>query len=82
MARWAEGKPGSSPQKGCVIVPFDDPLARATRALLGNAGTSDIVDASVVTLAGRLDASILTADTQELEHLGSIAGFNLRLHRV
>lgn len=68
--------------KGCVVVPFDDPLARATGDLIGAAGTSDIVDASVVALAGGLDAAIVTADVRDLEHLGSTAGLELRSHRI
>lgn len=68
--------------KGCTIVPLDDALARAAGSLLGRTGTSDIVDASVVALAGGLGAAVVTGDLGDLRPLAAAGGFDLRMHSV
>lgn len=59
--------------RGCEIVPFQGTAAHAVGALLGKARTSDVVDASVVELAMRKQADIITGDRQDLQHLLSVA---------
>src|SRR5438552_12677619 len=44
---------------GCLVVPLDAAAAREGGVLCGMAGTSDIVDAVVATLAARCDAGIV-----------------------
>ncbi|MGH9155245.1 MAG: PIN domain-containing protein [Acidimicrobiales bacterium] len=53
----------------CEVVALDDHLARASGQLCGGAGTSDIVDASVVVLARRRDLSVVTSDAADLSRL-------------
>jgi hypothetical protein len=42
---------------------------QATGALCGESGTSDVVDASVVLLARRHDAVIVTSDPEDLKQI-------------
>ncbi len=51
------------------IPAFDRPLAEAAGTLCGRAGTSDIVDASVVLVARQERASVVTSDPEDLARL-------------
>jgi len=51
------------------VVAFDDMGARAAGQLLGIAGTTDVVDASVVLLARVLGAAVATSDPEDLLRL-------------
>jgi hypothetical protein len=51
------------------VQPLDREEAQATGAICGEAGTSDVVDASVVLLARRHGASIVTSDPDDLKKL-------------
>ena len=54
---------------GCDTASFDD-VARAAGVLCGQAGTSDVVDASVAVVASTLRANRLyTSDPTDLRHL-------------
>jgi hypothetical protein len=48
---------------------LDRTLAEAAGILCGRAGTADVVDASVVLVARRERAKVLTSDTKDLERL-------------
>ncbi len=50
----------------CEVVSFLAASAHAVGALLGAAGTSDVVDAHVMTIASELDATVITGDTKDL----------------
>lgn len=64
---------------GCSIEPLDEPTARAAGALCGQAGTSDVVDAVVVTGAlGRGDA-VVTSDSGDVLRLAQVAGQHIHL---
>ena len=52
--------------RGCAVVPFAPDQAHAVGALLGKAGHSDVVDAHVVEVAASTDATVLTADSDDL----------------
>lgn len=52
-----------------TVVPHDEDLALATGVLLGQSGTSDVVDAAVVALARRHDATVATSDPDDLRRL-------------
>jgi len=52
---------------------LDRPLAEAAGALCGRSGTHDVVDASVVLVAKRERAIILTSDIDDLRALDSSA---------
>lgn len=52
-----------------VIVPLDEDLARAAGELCGRAGTSDVVDASVVLVAHGEGDGVVTSDPDDLRRL-------------
>ena len=54
-------------QAGCQTEPLDDTHARATGALIGHAGTTDIVDACVVESALRRGDLVITSDGGDLK---------------
>jgi len=49
-----------------TVPPLDRPLAEASGALCGRVGTSDVVDASVVLIAKRERAPVVTSDVGDL----------------
>ena len=51
------------------VAPLDRAEAQATGALCGLTGTADIVDSSVVLLARRLRATVVTSDPQDMRRL-------------
>ena len=55
--------------RGCDVAPFAGEDAHGVGALLGMAGTSDVVDAHVVYVADKLRASVLTGDVEDLSRL-------------
>ena len=55
--------------EGCAVVPFSESGAHEAGRLLGLTGTSDVVDAAVVTAALRPKAIILTSDPEDIERL-------------
>jgi predicted nucleic acid-binding protein len=57
---------------------LDQPLAEAAGVLCGQTGTSDIVDASVVLLARRERAPVVTSDVKDLRRLDT----TVRLERI
>ena len=63
------------------VVPVDERLARDAGVLLGRAGTSDPVDASLVLLAEAGDR-ILTSDPDDLRHLADAAGLRVAVVEV
>jgi hypothetical protein len=51
-------------------IPFlDQPLAEAAGVLCGRTGTSDVIDASVVLVARRERAVVVTSDVDDLRRL-------------
>lgn len=67
---------------GCRVTPMDESLARAAGTLCGQAGTSDVVDASVVVLSHAMRAPVVTGDTGDLNTLASAAGWPITLHEI
>ena len=51
------------------VAPLDQPLAEAAGILCGRSGTSDVVDASVVLVARREHAPVITSDVGDLRRL-------------
>ena len=51
------------------VPPLDRTMAEAAGTLCGRSGTSDVVDASVVLVARRERAKVLTSDTRDFERL-------------
>jgi predicted nucleic acid-binding protein len=60
--------------RGCEIVDFDEPSAHRVGALLGKAGTSDVVDASLVDMAIARGAEIVTTDPTDIRRLIHASG--------
>lgn len=63
----------------CVIEELDEQRARAAGTLCAIAGTTDVVDASVVILAHQLGAAVITADVDDLGRLAAAGGFDIPL---
>lgn len=57
---------------GCTPVPLDTATARAAGTLCGRAGTSDVVDASVVVTAALLRSCVLSGDVEDITTLAAL----------
>ncbi len=57
--------------RGCGIVAFSAEQAHPVGALLGDARTSDVVDAHLAVIAGETGSTVLTDDPDDLRHLSS-----------
>jgi hypothetical protein len=55
--------------RGCEIAAFEDGQAHEVGALLGRAGTSDVVDAHIVLTAAETAFAVLTGDVADLSLL-------------
>ena len=55
--------------RGCGIVAFSPVQAHAVGALLGATGSTDVVDAHLVLVAGASGASVLSSDEDDLLRL-------------
>jgi hypothetical protein len=54
---------------GCLVVPVNLETAKAAGILCGRAGTTDVVDATVVVMAASLGAIIWTSDPDDIRAL-------------
>ncbi len=63
---------------GVEVVAVDEGLGRRAGVLLGLAGTSDVIDAALVLLAGDGD-EIVTCDPDDLAILAAVAGKDVEL---
>lgn len=61
-----------------LVLPVTEEMGRAAGSLLGVAGTSDVVDATVALVAETGDA-IVTSDPDDLDHLASTLGRRVRI---
>jgi hypothetical protein len=57
--------------RGCDILGFAPEQAHDVGELLGRAGASDVVDAHVVLIASKSEATVYTSDTEDLEGLSN-----------
>ncbi|MBN1174453.1 MAG: PIN domain-containing protein [Micromonosporaceae bacterium] len=57
----------------CEVTPVGVEVAKAAGVLCGKAGTRDVVDATVVTMALTCGAIVFTSDPDDLRHLASTA---------
>lgn len=55
--------------RGVLVESLTDTVARAAGVLCGAAGTTDVIDASVVLATRRYDATVLTSDRADLQVL-------------
>ena len=68
--------------RGCEVDPFGRDEGGAVGALLGAAGTSDVVDAHLVLVAARTGAIVLTSDLDDLSQLSEKLPSPVPLRRV
>lgn len=59
---------------GCAVVPLGETDAHEAGRLLGMTGTTDVVDAAVVTVAAHNNAVILTSDADDIRRLVTASG--------
>jgi predicted nucleic acid-binding protein len=57
--------------RGCEIVAFSPEQGHEVGMLLGQAGTSDVVDAHVAVVAARTHSTILTSDLNDFRQLSN-----------
>lgn len=60
--------------RGCDVLPDTEQLGRAAGVACARAGTGDVVDALVVTVALGLDAPVVTSDPDDLRRLAAALG--------
>ncbi|KAA2248882.1 type II toxin-antitoxin system VapC family toxin [Solihabitans fulvus] len=65
--------------RGCVVEPTSEVVARNAGVLLGRSGTSDAVDAIVVTTAIHHAALVATSDPDDLNLLWGVSGARRKL---
>jgi hypothetical protein len=63
--------------RGCIVVPLDEAGAHAAGRLLATAGDSDVVDASLVVVAAKHRARIVTGDPDDIGSLVAACGVRL-----
>ena len=68
--------------RGCDIVPFRDDEAHEIGALAGKAGSSDVVDVHVVTVAHRHRLGVLTTDENDLKPIAEAVRPRVAVFRV
>jgi predicted nucleic acid-binding protein len=68
--------------QGCVIVPLNEADAHEAGRLLGIARTTDVVDAGLVALAARCNATILTGDPHDMDRLAAAARASIEIIQV
>lgn len=68
--------------RGCQVTPDTEELGKATGAICGRTGTSDVIDALVVVTALRLHALVVTSDPDDLQQLASGLHSKLTLYTL
>lgn len=60
--------------RGCEVVPVGVEVAKAAGVLCGKAGSEDVVDAAVVTIALTCGAIVFTSDPDDIARLSVASG--------
>lgn len=68
--------------RGCRITPFAADQAHEVGALLGSAGSADVVDGHLVAVAAEAAATVLTADVDDLNRLSACLHDPVRVVQV
>ncbi len=68
--------------KGCDIRPDDERTGRAAGIACGSSHTADVVDAIVIATAVQYQASVVTSNPDDLNHLADSIGIKIRLFTV
>jgi hypothetical protein len=67
---------------GCRVEDLNEARARSAGAACGAAGSSDVVDASVVVGAAARGDLVVTSDVGDLERLREAVGVSVRLRSI
>lgn len=67
--------------RGCNVVGFTPEEVHEVGALLGEAGTSDVVDAHVVVTASKAGSTILSSDPKDIRRLSDLLPVPVRVQR-
>jgi hypothetical protein len=65
--------------RGCEVIALDEAGAHQAGVLLGKTGTTDIVDAALVSVAVARSADIVTSDREDIERLVANTGVKIRV---
>ena len=65
--------------RGCTIEQLDEPHARSAGRLCAIAGTSDVVDASVVVLASARGGLVVSSDRDDIAELSQALGTSVSI---
>jgi predicted nucleic acid-binding protein len=68
--------------KGCDIVPDDERTGRAAGVACAASGTTDVVDAIVVTTAVRYQAPVVTSDSGDITRIADALGLKIQFYAV
>ncbi len=68
--------------KSCQLEPMHETTAKAAGRACALAGTSDIVDATVVVTAAERDATIVTSDDGDLKRIADAVGVAVHIRHV
>ena len=68
--------------EGCDVAAFAPESAHRVGELLRKAGTSDVVDAHLVSVAGERSATIVTSDGRDLEALVEAASLAVEIKEI
>jgi hypothetical protein len=68
--------------RGCDVVGFSPEQAHDVGALLGQAGTSDVVDAHLVVTAAKASSTVLSSDPDDLGRLSDQLPVPVRVQRI
>jgi len=68
--------------RGCEIVPFSPDQGHEVGALLGESGTSDVVDAHLVITAARTASTLLTSDLGDIRKISNHLRISIPVRRL
>ena len=68
--------------RSCIVEPMDETTAREAGRACATAGSSDVVDATVIVTAVEYGAEVVTSDGKDMEALSQAVGHRIGLRLV
>jgi len=68
--------------RSCIVEPMDETTARLAGRTCATAGSSDVVDATVIVTAVEYGAEVVTSDRKDMEALSQAVGHRIGLRLV
>ena len=68
--------------RSCIVEPMDEAIAREAGRTCATAGSSDVVDTTVIVTAIEYDAEVVTSDRRDIEALSQAVGHRIGLRLV